>query len=137
MKIEIRKYMKFVLSGGLSALTSLVLFYVFITYLNVWYLLASTLSFVTSVVVGYYLQKYITFKDSPKGNEKREILLFFFFSGINLLINIGLMSFFVEICSFNKMLAKVCTLSILACWNYFVYEKLVFVKKNIKNIPLG
>ncbi len=36
------------------------------------------------------------------------------------------MSFFVGLLVFNKILAKVVTLGILACWNFFVYQKFVF-----------
>ena len=137
MNFELKKYFKFIASGGTSALTSLVLFYVFITFFNMWYLLASGISFTLSIMVGFYLQKYITFKNSPTGNSKKQMISFICFSLLNLLINLALMSLFVGILGLEKMLAKIITLSILACWNYFVYEKFVFAEKNIISIIIG
>jgi putative flippase GtrA len=137
MSFQIRKYLKFIIAGGLSALTSLVLFYVFITFLNIWYLLASTISFLLSIAVGFYLQKYLTFKNFRKGDTKKQALSFLFFSLLNLLINIALMAFFVEIIQIDKMFSKILTLGILACWNFFVYEKFVFAERNLISLIIG
>lgn len=126
-----KKFLFFVIGGGVAALTSLVLFYVFLNYFHIWYLLASITSFTISVFVGFYLQKYLTFNDLSKEKTKRQILIFFSISMINLGINVLLMLFFVELMNLDKMFAKACSLAILACWNFFVYQKFVF-HTNIK-----
>ena len=134
MKDRLRKFLYFIIGGGTAAFTNLVLFFVFINYLNIWYLFSSITSFILSVFVGFYLQKYLTFEDTSKEKTKRQMILFFLVSAVNLGINILLMLFFVEVLKFDKMLAKVCTLAILACWNFFVYEKFVFKKQYQLNI---
>jgi putative flippase GtrA len=126
---KIYKAILFILAGGTAALSNLVLFYIFLNWFHVWYLLASITSFVLSVFVGFYLQKYITFQNTSKSETKKQAILFFLVSMVNLGINILLMLFFVEILHIDKMLSKVFTLAILACWNFFVYEKFVFNKK--------
>ncbi len=129
MKRKIKKALLFIVSGGTAAGTSLLLFYIFTNLLHIWYLIASTLSFILSVFVGFYLQKFVTFDDTTKGQSSKQMALFFMVSMINLGINIILMAIFVSGFTINQMLAKVLTLGILACWNFFVYEKFVF-KKN-------
>ena len=124
----LKKVLYFIIGGGTAALTNLVLFFVFINYLNIWYLFASITSFILSVFVGFYLQKYLTFENVSNEKTKKQMILFLLVSTVNLGINILLMLFFVEVLKLDKMLAKVCTLAILACWNFFVYEKIVFKK---------
>jgi putative flippase GtrA len=130
--INIRKALLFIFSGGTAALTTLVLFYVFLNIFHFWYLFASILSFILSVGVGFYLQKTLTFDDSAnKKDIKRQAFIFFGISMVNLLVNILLMLLFVGALSFHsKMLAKILTLGIIALWNYFIYQKFVFNKKN-------
>lgn len=123
------KAFKFIFSGGLAALTCLSAFYILITFFHIWYLLASAISFLLSVAVGFYLQKYLTFENFPKENIKKQAVLFLIISLANLLINVILMLFFVNYLAIPKVLAEVFTLAILACWNFFVYQKFVFVNK--------
>lgn len=127
---NIKKAFLFIVSGGTAALSNLVLFYIFLNWFHIWYLIASIASFIFSVVVGFYLQKYLTFKDADKGETLRQAEVFFLVSMVNLGINILLMLLFVEVFKIDKILSKVFTLAILACWNYFVYEKFVFNKKS-------
>ena len=129
---NIKKAFLFVVSGGTAALSNIVLFYIFLNWFHVWYLLASITSFILSVVVGFFLQKYLTFQNTSKSETRKQALLFFLVSMINLGINVLLMLFFVEILHLDKMLSKVFTLAILACWNYFIYEKFVFNKKTLQ-----
>jgi putative flippase GtrA len=125
-----KKAILFIFSGGTSAFTAVALFYIFLNVFHFWYLFASILSFLLSVGVGFYLQKNLTFEDSSKKDTKKQAVIFFGISVINLFINILLMIFFVQVLSFNsKMFAKILTLGIIALWNYFIYQKFVFKKK--------
>lgn len=128
---KILKAILFMVAGGTAALSNLIIFYIFLNWLNVWYLLSSIISFTLSVFVGFYMQKHLTFKDADKKETLRQASIFFLVSIINLGINILLMILFVEVFKIDKMLSKVLTLAILACWNYFVYEKFVFNKRTI------
>lgn len=126
---KIYKAILFMVAGGTAALSNLVLFYIFLNWFHIWYLIASIASFILSVIVGFYMQKYLTFKDANKSETLRQAGIFFLVSVINLGINILLMLLFVEVFKIDKILSKVFTLAILACWNFFVYEKFVFNKK--------
>jgi putative flippase GtrA len=126
---NIYKAILFMVAGEIAALSNLVLFYIFLNWFHIWYLIASIASFILSVVVGFYLQKHLTFKDVNKSETLRQAGIFFLVSMVNLGINILLMLLFVEVFKLDKILSKIFTLAILACWNYFVYEKFVFNKK--------
>lgn len=124
----IQKFTRFVISGGSAALSNFLIYYFFLNILDIWYLVASIMAFILSVFVGFYMQKYFTFRDSSKSDFKSQIIMFFLVSFGNLFINVVLMLFFVETLHIDEVLSKVLTLGILACWNFFVYQKFVFAK---------
>jgi putative flippase GtrA len=113
----IRKTLRYIIAGGIGAGANFAIYFVLVKYFNIWYLAASVSSFVLSLVAGFYLQKYFTFRNTNKDAVHKQVLGFFIFS----LINLG-----VEILNIDKILAKVLTLAILAIWSYFVYQKYIF-----------
>jgi len=121
-----KKGFKFIFSGGLAAGTKLAIFFVLFSIFHVWYLLASGIAFAFSVVVGFYMQKYFTFQDLSKEHTHKQASMFIFVSGINFLVNIVVMYVLVDAFRVNEILAQILTISIIACWNFFVYQKFVF-----------
>lgn len=126
-------FFKFIFSGGTAAASKLVLFVIFI-FFGMWYLLASALAFCCSIAVGFCLQKYVTFQNYSKKDAKKQAAVFTFVSLLNLLINIILMYGLVEIIKLNEILSQVIVIGIIACWNFFVYQKFVFKKKSANRV---
>lgn len=126
MKFQMPKAFKFIISGGLAALSKLVAFLILFSVFHVYYLLSSGLAFALSVVVGFYLQKYFTFEDKSVGETKKQALIFIFVSGLNLLVNVAVMYLFVGILGWDEIISQILTIGIIACWNFFVYQKFVF-----------
>lgn len=125
-----KRFIKFLFAGGTAAASNLLFFYILLNIVEVWYLLSSVVSFLLSVVVGFFLQKYITFKDDSKTSLRKQAIIFLIISLINLGINVLLMLLFVEVFRIMPLFAKAITLAILACWNFFVYQYFVFNKKS-------
>ena len=124
-----KKFILFVIAGGTSAASNFLIYFLLLNVFHMWYLAASVIAFILSIFVGFYLQKFMTFKDASKSSFKRQAIAFFLISFGNLFINIVLMVFFVENLMINQLVAKVLTLAILACWNFFVYKNFVFNNK--------
>lgn len=129
MKPPILKGLKFIISGGLAALSKLLLFILLFSFLHIYYLLSSVVAFLLSLIVAFYLQKYFTFEDDSQHSMKKQASIFLFVSLLNLLVNIMVMYIFVDIWNFNEIFAQIITLGILACWNFFVYQKFIFNDK--------
>ena len=121
-----KKTILFVVAGGMGAFTNLIIYIVLLQLLGMWYLYASIISFVLASFAGFCFQKYITFRDSSGNNIKKQILFYFVFALLNLLLNVIILSFFVEVLMVDTILAKVLTLGIIAIWSYFVYQKYIF-----------
>ncbi len=125
---DIKKAMLFILAGCVGAATNFILYIFFFKVLGIWYIYASITSYILAAFVGFSMQKYLTFKNTSTTNIHKQVIRYFFFSSLNLVINILLLSFFVEILSIDKVLAKMLTLGTIAIWSYFVYKKYVFAK---------
>lgn len=127
---DIEKHMKktilFVVAGGMGALTNLIIYVILLQLFGVWYIYASIISFVLAAFAGFCFQKYITFNGTSKGNIKKQIVFYFIFAIVNLVLNIIILSFFVEILKIDTIIAKVLTLGTLAIWSYFIYKKYIF-----------
>ena len=130
---SIKKFILFALAGSTSAASNFIIYFVLLNWVHFWYLWASIIAFILSIFIGFYMQKFIAFKDKSSTSFERQIIMFFMISFGNLFINVVLMLFFVETLHINKLVAKVMSIGILACWNFFVYQKFVF---NNKRSPL-
>lgn len=113
-------------SGGVAALTKLSLFVIFFSIFNLYYLTASAGAFVFSVIVGFYMQKYFTFENMEHDNIKKQATTFLFISSLNLLVNLAFMYVLVDVLKQNEILSQILTIGIIACWNFFLYQKFVF-----------
>ena len=120
------KTVRYLFAGGLGASLNFLIYFILLSVFNFWYLIASIISFSLSTIASFYFQKYLTFRNLSKDNIKKQVFMFFIFAIINLLINVILMVFFVEILTVNKILAKVFTLGIIAIWSFFVYQRIIF-----------
>lgn len=126
IKIDIKKTMLFIFAGSMGAITSLLIYAILLKVLGVWYLYASIIAFILASFAGFCFQKYITFKDVSKGNIKKQIFYYFIFAGFNLILNIIILSFFVEFLKIDSLIAKILTLGIIAVWSYFIYQKYIY-----------
>ncbi|MCX6757313.1 MAG: GtrA family protein [Candidatus Nomurabacteria bacterium] len=126
MKEQIEKTTRYLFAGGAGAGINFFLYFFLISIFHIWYIFASVISFTLSTFAGFYLQKHITFKNKDRQNEKKQISYYYIVSLINLILNVIILSFFVEILHIGPVLAKIFSLAILAIWSFFVYQKIIF-----------
>jgi len=117
--------MRYLLVGGTCAVLDLLFLYLMVNFLNIWYLAATTISFAAVSLLGYFGQKYFTFRNAEK-NHKKQLALFFMVSGTGLLINAGFMFFFVSILGIWYMAANIITKFIVLIWNFLANKKITF-----------
>lgn len=125
LKIDYKKTILFVIAGGMGALTSLII-YTILLQLGVWYIYASIIAFILASFAGFYFQRCITFRGNSKNSIRKQIVYYFTLSLLNLILNVFILSFFVEILAVDKIIAKVLTLGTVAIWSYFIYQKYIF-----------
>jgi len=117
--------MRYLLIGGTCAVLDLLLLFVFVNYLHIWYLYAATASFIIVSTLGYFGQKYFSFRNY-ENNHGKQLPVFFAVAGIGLLLNAGFMFTFVSIIGLWYILASVMTKFIVLIWNFFANKKVTF-----------
>lgn len=127
-KIDYRKIIRYIFSGGTAAATQIFLTALFTSGLHWWYLISTSVAFIVAVVVSFTLQKYWTFQHKNTSDLHMQVFAYLAIAVSGLIVNAGLMFFFVDICKFHYLLGQIFSGAIIALYNYFLYGKFVFKK---------
>ena len=92
-----------------------------------YYLLAAGFSFTAAVINNYFLNKYWTFNDLSSKNFK-QFFSFVLVSVGGLVINLGVMYFFVEQIKFDYLLSKAIASLVVLSWNFLMNKYIIFKK---------
>lgn len=122
---KIGEPMRYLFIGGTCAVLDLLFLYLMVNFLNVWYLIATTISFTMVSFLGYFGQKYFTFRNTER-NHKKQLTLFFTVAGTGLLINAGFMFIFVSLLGIWYIIANIFTKFIVLAWNFLANKKITF-----------
>ena len=120
---------RFLVSGGLAAAVNIGTLYVLTEYAHIHYLQSAVLSFSAAFFVGFFLQKFWTFKDTRKEAIRWQMIMYLGLALINLLVNTLLIYVLVEYMHLWYVGAAVTSTALLAVNNFFIYKHVIFTKK--------
>ena len=124
------RVLRFIASGGTSAVVDLGLLYFFTEEFGLHYLLSAALAFVAAFFVSFTLQKFWTFQDASTDRVHIQVSLSFTIAVINLGLNTALMYFFVDIVGLGYMLAQIIVGIMLAFESFFILKLFIFKKRH-------
>ena len=119
---------RFLISGGISLGTDLVLLYIFTDIFGVWYLTSAIVAFILAFIVSFMLMKFWTFGDRSRDNISMQLGIYFFVAVVNLALNTFLVYIFVEQADLYYLLAQIVASALIAVESFFVYQKFIFRK---------
>lgn len=122
-------FVRYVFSGGTAAALDVVLLYVLATILGIYYLAAATFAMTVSFIVRFLLQKYVTFQDDNKEDEKRQLASYGILYFASLAATNALLYLFYEKMHIWIVAAQVLSILLIACACYFIYQIFIFAKK--------
>ncbi len=125
----IKQFFKFGIVGVINTCSSWV-FYYSLVFLNVNYLIATTIAYILSSIIGFLLNKGWVFK--KKIYDYRSIIKYYIVYGSSYLLNVGSMYVFVDILGISKMIAPILTLFITVPYNFLFSRLWVFAEKENK-----
>ena len=116
--------------GVFVALFQFTFFFALFNFLTIGYLLASVISFVTTVLVSFALQSRYVFitVEGKKFTTPVSVLLMYLNALLGLGINTLIMYIGVEMISDLPELWQVVSMVVLACYNYVVYSFIFQIK---------
>ena len=125
---EIFSYLFF---GGLTFLVNCVTYFLFLRVFGMNYLISNLISWIISVLFAYITNKLWVFQARNKTYSEtlKELFLFFAARIITLGLDMGSLSFCLEILKTNNIIAKFVSQFIVIVSNY-AFSKLVIFKKS-------
>ncbi len=116
---------RFVISGGTSAVVDLTLLYILNISFGLNYLLSAILAFIGAFFVSFTLHKFWTFKSHGESAHK-QMVMYLGTSLFGLCLNTLLMYIFVSKFDFHVIVAQIMVGGMVAICSFFLSHKLVF-----------
>ena len=123
---------RFIISGGTSAMVDLILLYLLNSRLGLHYLLAAILAFLGAFGVSFTLHKYWTFKSHQEETHKQAVM-YFGTSLFALFLNTVLMYIFVDIFNIGVIISQIFVGIMVAFSSFFISRNFVFKYTNNTN----
>jgi putative flippase GtrA len=124
---SVPRLIKFLISGGSAAFLEYAMFVLLVSMFGQKYiLLIQAISFLSGFILSFSLNKYWVFSNSNSGKTYLELGKYAILAAINLVISGLLILLLVENIQQNIYVSKVLVMVIIATWNYFVFQKIIF-----------
>lgn len=120
------RLVRYVISGGTSTATNLGSFFVLVHFGHVYYLTASVMAFVLSMIVSFTMQKFWTFGHRTIRRMHFQFGLYILVALGNLALNTALVYGLVEWAHLWYLLAQFCSGIVIAITGYIAYKHVVF-----------
>lgn len=120
--LQRKKYLKFLISGSLAAMTNLGTLFVLHGLIHLPIVPAASLSFVVAYLVSFSLQKFWTFADTGRERMAGQMIIYFMVGVFGLVLNAVGMYMLVELFLVWYLLAQIFMSAGLAVMNYFLYR---------------
>ncbi len=122
----IKQILKFGVVGGLAFLIDYGIYTLLISVFNVYYIIASVISFTLSVIFNYILSIKWVF-DVKKKQGPKEFIIFVILSVVGLILNSLILYLSVELMHIHKLIAKIIATFIVMIYNFITRK--IFIEK--------
>lgn len=124
---------KFIVSGGIVALTELSLLYIFTDVFGIWYLFSLVFAFVVAFCLSFSLQKFWTFQNRKMETVHLQASSYLFVAILNLALNAGALYLLVRYFGLWYILAQALISIVLAIGSFLIYKYAIFKKHEISS----
>lgn len=126
-----KEILKFLCVGAFCLLFNTILLYFLTEIINIQDLIAIAICFFCSNLVGFFLNKYFTFK-AFKTNIWRELYKYYSVMGSSFLFNLILSAILIEVFKIWVIYASLIVAFIMTTYNYLLHTKWSFKIKNTR-----
>lgn len=125
----IKQFFKFGIVGCINTFSSWLFYYSFL-FLHMNYLVATTIAFILSSIIGFILNNGWVFKKNVY--DYRSIIKYYVVYGSSYFINLGCMYLLVDVLGISKLIAPILTLCVTVPYNFLFSRIWVFSGKENK-----
>ena len=120
----VKQLIRFGIVGVIATIIDYVILYLLTEYLDVYYLMSSTISFIISLIVNYLLSIYWVFAVKKKQTIK-EVMLFIILSVIGLIVNQLILYIGTNIFNLYYMMSKLIATILVMIYNFITRKKFI------------
>lgn len=120
-----KKFIKFLLGGGISYLIKLILTFILTNMFNVWYLLSYSITMTMIIIYGFFYNFYFTFKNVK--NKKNKFIIYMISVIGFALIDIFLVKILTDELNLYYLKSIIISTSALIIFKYLFYNMFVFL----------
>ncbi len=117
---------RYIVAGVVGVAVNVGVLYGLTRFFGVWYLAASVVSFIISLLVSFALQKMWTFQDRGMELAGRQFLVYLAIALFNLGLNSLCMYFFTSILGIWYVMSQLLSSGLIAISSFFLYRAFVF-----------
>jgi len=132
-QLNFGQVIRYILVGGISASIEFCVFSILVLYIHIFYLVANVFAFFVAFLIGFWLQKYWTFKNYEKEYVK-QMTKSLTVVGIGFLLNNMLVYLFIGVLGLHIFIGKQVELFLVFFWNYSDQRFWTFRYKNEQTI---
>lgn len=124
-KIDIKRVIRFLVSGGSAAAVEFFVFILLLGWINNIFAVNS-ISFLCGLMVSFSLNRKWVF--GSNANVKKQFVEYFALALINMLLSGGLVYLLVDVWGLFAWAGKILAMGIIACNNYILFSRFIFKK---------
>lgn len=122
------RFVRYFVCGVTAAALNVFTLYVFTDVLKVWYLYSSIIAFFTSVLVSFYLQKFVVFRDRNLSGMHHQFSRFFAAVVLGVITNTVIMYVCVDMIGLWYILSQLIAGFFVMIQNFLFYKLFIFNK---------
>lgn len=124
-----KEIVNYLIAGVLTTIVGLLSFEIFLKVFHIHYIISNVLSWITAVSFAYVINRRFVFDSKTEGKEQfKEIINFFKYRLVSLVIETGCLYLLVDICKFDASISKIFMQVVVVILNY-VFSKFFTFKK--------
>ena len=129
-----KEVINYLIFGVLTTIVNYVSYLILAKVFNVNYLASTVISQIISIIFAYVTNKLFVFESKTTNTKEliKEMVSFFGFRGISLLLDMAFMYIFVDVLNLNDAIMKLVSNVLIVIANY-VFSKLFVFKKEKNN----
>jgi putative flippase GtrA len=117
IQINVPQIAKYVFVGGTCASVEFIVFSLLVLNLHIYYMVANICAAVIVTFIGFWVQKYWTFKNY-NNKHIRQMIKYFTITGIGFLLDNLLVFLFIGVLKLHIFIGKPLQLFLVFFWNY-------------------
>lgn len=134
---RLMELVRYVISGASALVFSIITYTILVYVVGVAYVPASIGAFLGAFVISFVLQKFFAFRDQRGPGQGEQIGAYLALLAFNMTANTVMLLFFVGYIGMDRFLGLFWANVLVAVWNFFIYEKILFTERELVREPLA